>query len=558
MKNQLIYYTIISKCIMLILIISTCVLSCVDVLERSPLDSYSDNDVWNDENLAAAFLNIIYRDFPVDWNTTACLTDEVIRRNNDTYNTITTGNLTAGNAQMVNYWYGGTANYGGQGYWSASYFEVITKCNVFLKNIQQGEIDHAVKTRLMAEARFLRAYGYFRLVSFYNGVPIITEPYELNDDFFVSRNSYDECMEFILKEYELCIPELPLKYIGDDIGRITKGTVLAAKARALLYMASPLNNPSGNLDKWQKAAAAAKAVIDLGIYSLYPQYRDSYQDYTVYNSEIIWERLYNNVQFPEMRVELSHWPPGYYGYAHIHPLQNMVDEYERLNGLLPEEDPEYDPYSGQQWEDRDPRFYMSIFYDGAMFQGREVECFLPGGKDSPDGPIEAWNATTTGYYARKFGNESIIQPRGQNVGNTPWPHFRYNEILLNYAEANYFLGNEDICRDYINMIRSRPSVEMPPITSSGDELLKKLQHERKIELFLEGHRYFDVRRWKIAPDVLTFDAKKVDIYKDPETGGKVYTYSTILENNFPEKMYYLPIPQGEMEKNPNLEQNPGY
>lgn len=531
--------------------------SCSDVLDRTPLSSYSDDAVWNDQNLASAFLNIIYRDFPVDWNTTACLTDEVIRRNNDTYNTITTGNLTPGNAQMVNYWHGGTGNYGGTGYWSASYYEVITMCNVFLKNIQEGNIAEDVKQRLMAEARFLRAYGYFRLTTFYNGVPLITEPYDLDDDFFVPRNSYEECMKFVLDEYELCIPVLPLSFSGSDLGRITKGTVMAAKARALLYMASPLNNPSGDVSQYQKAADAAKAVIDLGIYSLYPHYRDSYQDYTIYNSEIIWNRLYNNVQFPEMRVELSHFPPGYYGYAHIHPLQNMVDEYELTNGLLPAEDPNYDPYNGQ-WENRDPRFYMSILYDGAMFQGREVECFLPGGLDSPDGPIEAWNATTTGYYARKFGNESIIQPRGQNVGNTPWPHFRYNEVLLNYAEANYFLGNEDICREYINKIRSRPSVEMPPVTATGEELLKKLQHERKIELFLEGHRFFDVRRWKIAPEVLTFDAQKVDIYKDPQTGIKEYTYSTIIENNFPEKMYYLPIPQQEMEKNPNLNQNPGY
>jgi hypothetical protein len=258
-----------------------------------------------------------------------------------------------------------------------------------------------------------------------------------------------------------------------------------------------------------------------------------------------------------MRIELSHFPPGYYGYAHIHPLQNMVDEYERTNGLLPKEDPEYNPYQGQ-WENRDPRFYASISYDGAMFQGREVECFLPGGKDSNEGPIEAWNATTTGYYARKFGNESIIRPRDTNVGNTPWPHFRYNEVLLNFAEANYFLGKEDVCRQYINMIRSRPGVNMPEVTATGPDLLKKLQHERKIELFLEGHRYFDVRRWKIAPEVLSIDAEKVSIQKDPVTGVKTYTYSVFQPRNFPDKMYYLPIPQEEMEKNPSLVQNPGY
>lgn len=529
----------------------------LDVLDKSPLDSYSDADVWRDPSLISAYISNIYRDFPVDWNTTACLTDEVTRRNNATYDMINSGDLTPGNAQMVNYWYGGTANYGGEGYWSASYYESISKCNVFFANIDKAEFDAEIKNRMIGEVKFLRAYGYFRLVCFYNGVPLITKTFDLEDEFFLPRNSYDECMEFVLDELEECIELLPLTYNASNIGRITKGTAMAAKARALLYMASPLNNPTNDLSKWQKAADAALAVINLNIYSLYPDYRESYQDNALYNSEVIWNRLYNNVPYPEMRVELSHFPPGYYGYAHIHPLQNIVDAYERTNGLLPEEDPDYDPHNGQ-WENRDPRFYASILYDGAMFQGREVECFLPGGMDSQDGPIEAWNATTTGYYARKFGNESIIQPRGQNVGNTPWPHFRYNEVLLNYAEANYFLGNEEICREYINKIRSRPSVDMPPVTATGAELLKKLQHERRIELFLEGHRYFDVRRWKIAPEVLSVDAKRISIHKDLITGVKTYEYSDFQERSFVDKMYYLPIPQSEIEKNPNLEQNPGY
>ena len=534
-------------------------LSCSDdILDRVPLDSYSDVAVWNDPALISAFISNIYRGFPVDWNTTACLTDEVTRRNNATYDMINAGNLTPGNAQMVNYWYGGSGgNSGGAGFWSCSYYESISKCNRFFESIEAATFDNELKNRMIGEVKFLRAYAYFRLAAFYNGVPLITKTFNLDDDFYLPRNSYDECMKFVLDEYEEAIPLLPLSHTGVNLGRITKGTVMAAKARALLYMASPLNNPSNDRAKWQKAADAAKAVIDLNIYSLYPNYRQSYQDNAIYNSEVIWNRLYNNVEYPEMRVELSHFPPGYYGYAHIHPLQNMVYEYERTNGLLPKDDPEYDPYN-RQWENRDPRFYASINFDGAIFQGREVECFLPGGLDSQDGPIEAWNATTTGYYARKFGNESIIQPRGTNVGNTPWPHFRYNEVLLNYAEAMYFLGYEPTCREYINKIRSRPGVEMPPVTASGEELLKKLQHERKIELFLEGHRYFDVRRWKIAPEVLSVDAMKVDIHKNPVTGVKTYTYSTFQTRDFPEKMYYLPIPQDEMNKNPNLQQNPGY
>src|SRR5665648_151934 len=162
-----------------------------DVLDRTPLDSYSDAAVWNDPALISAFISNIYRDFPVDWNTTACCTDEVTRRNNATYNTITAGDLTPGNAQMVNYWYGGTGlPSGGTGYWSASYYESVSKCNIFFDNIDQATFDETTKNRMIGEVKFLRAYAYFRLVAFYNGVPLITKTFNLDDDFYLARNTY--------------------------------------------------------------------------------------------------------------------------------------------------------------------------------------------------------------------------------------------------------------------------------------------------------------------------------------------------------------------------------
>jgi hypothetical protein len=114
--------------------------------------------------------------------------------------------------------------------------------------------------------------------------------------------------------------------------------------------------------------------------------------------------------------------------------------------------------------------------------------------DSREGPIGSWNGTKTGYYLRKFIDETIINPSEINQGNSPWIFFRYAEILLNYAEAEYNLGDEATCKVYINMVRSRPGVNMPPVIESGAALLTRLQHERQIELCFEEHRYFDVRR----------------------------------------------------------------
>lgn len=525
-----------------------------DVLEKIPLTSYSDATVWEDANLVDAYINNTYRTMPYAWNdydnwyahTLSCLTDESSRRRNDSFRSLNLGNVSPTNCSKVDWWIQHT-----------SYWDIIKNCNTFFENIGVATFDETTKNRQIGEMKFFRAYCYFKLATFYNGVPLITKTFKLTDDFFLPRNTYAECMDFVLKELDEAIPLLPLSYDDTNIGKITKGTAMACKARALLYMASPLNNPSNDQSLWQKAADAAKAIIDLGIYSLYPEYGKSYLASALYNPEVIWARLTNQKLFPDFSVEQSLFPNGYYGFGQVNPLQNMVDEYEMLSGKLPKDDPAYDPQN--PYINRDPRFYDCILYDGAMFQGRQVETFIPNGKDTNEGTVTPWNAGETGYYVRKFLDESIVNPGGTNSGDSPWPFFRYNEVLLNYAEAKYYLGDEATCRQYINMIRSRPSVNMPPVTESGLALLEKLRHERKIELYFEEHRWFDVRRWKIAPEVLSLPGRAVVINRDIVTGVKTYTYLDNFQPRFfPDKFYYLPIPQDEMNKNPKLVQNPGY
>lgn len=522
-----------------------------DVLDKAPLDSFSEELVWKDANLIETFVNNTYRITPHGFNysmanSLSTLTDENNARNFSSANIINAGNITPDALAALDYW-----NDPQRGF-----YKVITKTNLFFSKIEESPLEAELKKRMMGEMKFLRAYSYFRLISFYGGVPLITKPFGLNDDFSVPRNTYEECLNFVLKELDEAAGLLPLDYPSANKGRITKGAALAIKSRALLYAASPQNNPSNDKGKWQQAADAAKAVIDLNQYALYPNYKTLFLASAMYNSEIIWTRPFNRqVDLEEVYVELSQYPNGYGGFAQVHPLQNIVDDYETINGKLLNNDPAYDPQN--PYINRDPRFYASILFDGAPFQHRQVETFLPKGQDTNEGSSQPWNATQTGYYQRKFLDESIVNPGGTNIGSTPWTFIRYAEILLNYAEAKFFLGDEATTREYINKIRSRPSVNMPPVTETGAALLAKLQNERRIELAFEEHRWFDVRRWKIAPKVLNVPGKRMSITKDA-TGKKTYKVVEFQPRAFFEKNYLVPIPQYEIAKNPKLVQNPGY
>jgi hypothetical protein len=355
-----------------------------NVLNKEPLDRFSEASVWGDGVLIETYVNHVYRIMPNGHylsesyrNIFSALSDEGLLRNSNPFNIINAGNLTPSNLGPLDYWTTDQkSGISGQVGNPKSFYSVITEANLFFRNITESLIDQTLKDRMIGEMKVLRAYAYFQLISIYGGVPLITKPFELKDDFNVPRNTYDECMDFIIKELDEASNLLPLNYNAANKGRITKGTALAVKSRALLYAASPLNNPGNAKEKWQKAADAAKAVIDLNLYSLYSDYKTLFLQSAAYNSEVIWARPYNYVVDPEgLNVELSQYPNGFGGQGWINPLQNLVDEYETVNGLLPKNDPSYNPQN--PYVNRDPRFYATILYDGAPFKGRAVETFLP-------------------------------------------------------------------------------------------------------------------------------------------------------------------------------------
>ena len=548
-RLSIIFFTIIQ------VLIGFYVSSCSeDVLDKSPRSAFSDADVWQDEALIKAYINNTYRIVPNGWVNPglrlAGVTDESYSRGGAA-DYINAGNISPASLGDLDFWTRDTP---------FNYWAVIEKCNVFLNNIGKSKLtNNALQDRMIGEMKFLRAYSYFRLVAFHGGVPLFSKPFSLTDELNLPRSSYDECMNFVVKELDESVNLLPLEYSPAELGKITKGAALSIKSRVLLYMASPLNNPSNDQAKWQAAADAAKTVIDLNKYSLYPDYKGLFQKVNSYNSEIIWSRPFNTpLDYETAYAELCLFPNSYDGYGQVGALVNLIDDYEMLSGRLPKDDPTYNPQN--PWVNRDPRFYASILYDGAMFQGKPVETFLPKGKDSPEGTRSPHNASPTGIYVRKFIDESITKVRSMqtNNSNAPWIFVRYAEILLNYAEAKYFLGDEVTCREYINKIRSRSGVNMPLVVESGPALLARLQNERRIELVFEEHRWFDVRRWKIAPVVLNVPGKRMQIIKNLTTGIKTYTVVEFNPRAFSDKDYLVPIPQVEIDRNPLLTQNPGH
>jgi hypothetical protein len=529
-------------------------------LDITPKDSFTEAAVFEDPALLEAFVNYTYRLTPHGYQEMggllplATLVDEAHSKGNvATLGPILAGNIRPDNMHALDVWTGAGQSLSSRNY--RSYWTPIKQCNEFMSKVADSKLDQELLTRYTGEIKMLRAYSYFQLINHFGGVPLFTKPFTL-DDWQVPRNSYDEVMEFVLDELDDAIDMLPLSYDGKNLYRLTKGAAMALKARALLYYASPLNNPSNDQARWQAAADAAKAVIDLDLYELYPDYEGIFLEKTGYHPEIIWARQFIHIIEPQVYLERRLFPNGWLGHGHTPPIQNLVDDYEMTNGKkINDPDSGYDPQN--PYVDRDPRFYATILFDGAPFKDRTLETFTPGGLDSFESPISSWNASETGYNMRKFIDEDVDDIGSGNT-NAPWIYIRYAEVLLNYAEAMYNTGDEDVCREYINKIRNRPGVEMPPVTESGEALWDRLVNERRIELVFEEHRFFDVRRWKIAKEVLSIDHTRMSINKDTETGEKTYTVLQHVPCNFEEHHYRSPIPLEEIEKNPLLEQNPGY
>jgi starch-binding outer membrane protein, SusD/RagB family len=558
-----------------LLIIATMILSlisCSDkILDITPEDRISDASVWTDANLINAYHTALYNGIAHGFNGVhmqSKATDECINTMTWGINIIEDGTLEPGNVSNleVSGWTGGCNLY----YWDYAY-KYIRKINLFLEKMNTITVTLSNKAQLIAEAKFLRAYLYFMLIERFGGVPIITQTYDLGTSVTFTSSTFDECVTFINQDLTDALSasddDFPQKYesTGSDFGRATKDACLALRSRLYLYAASPLYDTSNNgtsTEKWQKAADAAKALIDRNAYTLYPSYRKCFVLASgTANSEVIFSRNFttNNGHNAPM-YNLGRYFGGYGGFSASNgPSQNLVDDYDMING-----EPAFiwtngvktiNPASGYDpqhpYWNRDPRFDASIIHDSTVYRGHLHEMWVASDTKSwgTDSYKQSSDNPRGNYIIKKFMPDEDITISWSTTCTIPWIIFRLGEIYLNYAEAEFNLGNETECRKYINLVRARAGMPGLSSTVTGETLRTRLYNERRIELAFEEHRYWDVRRWKIAMDTENKSLYGMDITKNITTGEKTYTPVILLKRTFTAKNYLLPIATDEIKKN---------
>lgn len=586
------------------------------ILDKDPINRYSDPIVWSDVNLVEAYLNNVYNNVDYGrsfrghaYNSNSIFGCEVIMYKGGQSPVYNTGAISADNR--------GTDF--ATGIWKR--YKQIQQLNIFLEKIDQvsegyPDTEKAAITAqtdvLKGEALFLRAYFYTRLCMDYGGVPVLNSPTSLGDNFLdIKRSTFEETVNFIVKDYDDAASLLKFKS-GMEMGRATKEAALAYKSRLLLFAASNLT-ADGNAENelvgysnpnrvalWTAARDAAKDVIDLGTCNLEDfgapdldavaqNYFNFFKAYDLSSNEVIWGKMNRQDVGRRIYTNRMQGPNGTYNYGNQEPSGNFVDGYQMNDGsdffdhFEINEEGEYINISSQftnknPYYYREPRFYGTVLYDSALWQprfsdladidpvgiyDRRTRIEKVGGQvvserfglDTRQGPVQSWNGGYSGYLTKKFMDDAIV---GRYEANKNIHiNIRYAEVILNYAEALLELEEEEEAATYINMIRNRAG--LPDFT--GD-IVEALRYERKIELFCEELRWYDIRRWKIIEDVYAEKLYGVDIIELKEDGVTTTKWKKIFgvqaDNNFSAKMYWWPIATDEINKAPQLQQNPHY
>ncbi len=549
----------------IVLIITTVLLnSCSeDILDKQPLSDISDKNIFNDDVLMEAYVNGTYKTFRF-FQFGAFFTEG------------STDNAQNTEGQYIRYNRNETTPDNGgfftQEAWSHNY-SYIRKVNLFFLKTENGSnVTPKIFKRLTAEMRFLRAWSYFNLISWYGDVPLVTDVIELGSESFDrSRTPYDEVVTFIVNDLDAAILDLPIEAFNANTGKATRGAAMALKSRVLLYAASSLHNPNNDMSKWQAASDAAETAMNLPEYNIDPDYSNIYNE--TRSNEVMYGRGYT-LENPANFIAWAGWNfvidryylPAGYGYKvdnRFTVLQSLVDAYETKDGNpLNPQDP---------WNNRDPRLDMTIIHHNSIVNVRGTPTTIEFHVDKNDptnatlaGPAASIQDTgsRSGYNILKQTDPSKELKTSNPDHFKPWVYFRLAEMYLNYAEAQIELGNDANARTAINVVRSRANVNMPNVTESGNDLRLRYRNERRVELALENHRWYDIIRWKIGDVVLTQPAMGVTILRDNTTipFTDSYTYDKVLDNlrTWNLSMSYLPIPRSEIEASPSLTQNPGY
>ena len=542
------------------IVCTVALVGCTDKMDYHEYTNYGKEYVFSDFGRTAAFVNNIYSYLDLLGTTSlASACDEAeMALNYSNVLDYTNGNWTALNPKSQ---------------WN--YYTPIRAANYFLENglnlefsdlILNQDYEAQMKRygRYQYEVRLLRAYYYFLLVRAYGDVPFTTKVLTEAEANSLERTPASQVFDFIISECDAVAPQLPVDYskldndaagTNPEAGRVTRGAALALKARASLYCASKLFNDSENRDLYKRAATASLDVINycgennitLG------KYTDLWGADNWKASEMIFVRRVGDTDDPER----TNFPIGMENAKSGNcPTQTLVDAYEMKNGGEPNQK---DPYTG-----RDPRFAMTIAVNGDKWPNTNpnpLEIYT-GGRDAAPVPY----ATPTGYYVKKYvdGATDISASTSSGGKRHSWITFRLGEFLLNYAEATFkYFGSADIkdaeltmtAREAVNKVRKRTGVDMPdfPEGMSSSDFWSRYKNERMVELAFEGHRFWDVRRWKEGGFT---SIGRMLITKNSDDS---FTYTrSIKALVWDDKMYFYPIPDSEIRKNPNLKQNPGW
>lgn len=532
-----------------------------DFLDRYPLDEISDENYWKTEEQLKLAANGTYAYLKgknaVDLEN---LGDNTIWPSVTNFQQISTGNYNNDLGSINSEW--------------VTPYDGIRRCNHFLENYQRATaVREEVRERYAGEVRFIRAYLYWYLTQFYGDVQLITKTLVPTDpEIYGTRQPKAEVVDFILDELSAASEVLPVTYTSKaaDYGRITKGAALALKARVALFN-----------EKFDVAEQAAKEVMDLGIYELYNNgdpSRSYYELFTyagqqsvndanretilarVYVPEISVHNLSREIQVPDQAIRWN-------------PTKSLVDSYLMIDGMPIDKSPLYDVNSYEEvFEQRDPRMTQTVLAPGYAWGGKDDGdannlpndiFFLPKFKSDKKGAV-----TVTGYYFTKYAEISTVGVVGKDENDIIL--IRYAEVLLTYAEAKLEQGTltQDDIDMTINLLRDRVGMHRMNIAELNDwgmDLREEIRRERRVELALEGLRSFDILRWKqghlLAEDVKGIKKEWAPVQSEVTnvaTDSEGYIIFNTNRTFVDPKHYLWPIPLTQLERNPNLGQNPGW
>tara|TARA_R110002020_G_scaffold475803_1_gene712508 strand:+ start:10809 stop:12431 length:1623 start_codon:yes stop_codon:yes gene_type:complete len=517
-------------------------------LDLVPENTFTDETYWTSTQKAQTFLNTAYSQMMSSSHFfyNEGLSDNAYNGRGDNAGaaSIASGTYDSSLGRMQSEW---DQRYGG-----------IKTTNLILANIDRvPDMDEDIKARMIAEARFLRAWQHFYLMTWFGDIPLLESDPSIEEAQTITRTPRSEVLQFVIAELTDILDDLPARsdYTEGERGKISRGAVAGFLARIHLYE-----------DNWSQAASYCEMIMSgsVGDYGLFNSYSGLFSAQNQFSSEDILSLQYAPIN--RTWGELFDMIPISVGgrVNALAPTQELVDSYKMINGQdIQETGSGFD--EDNPYENRDPRLTATVVYNNYEWQdldGTSSIHIKPGSDPSDDNTDEyapGGSTTSTGYYVRKYFDPN--HEAGIAI-STNLMLIRYADVLLMYAEAKLEMGefSETIWDDTIGLLRSRAGFTDPaalnyPSGLSEQQIRTEIRNERRVELAMEGLRIFDIRRWKTAEDVLNGYAHGAQFGPDDIDNG----YLRVNLRTFdPSRHYLWPIPRDERLINPNLTQNPGW